>query len=187
MLTITSPLPYAIAYFAVGVAVLALHPRLRGSVAELWRVEATGAEALLKPFLCLLASLLSCAIWPIALFNAQKPPPKTALDQVQELGGRLIVGGYRRIYAQRQLGASEEMPDTLILDIYRRVGSAFRTVSTERRELLPSTTLSTIVLFFLETYRTTGAEFFDTHLERELARYREHGLGEDYQRPTKLF
>ena len=97
------------------------------------------------------------------------------------------MSGYRRVFCQGRVGASPEMSDALILQIYSRVGTAFREVAEARGDLLDAGTINMIVLYFLENYRTTTPEFFEEHLQYELDKYRRGGLRADYQRPLHLF
>jgi len=112
-----------------------------------------------------------------------KPKPKTILERAQEASGKLIVGGYRRIFAQGGIGASNEMSDQFILETYQRVATAFHDVSVERGELLEAGSKNKIVLKFLELHRTKGAAFFEEHLAYELQKYRTQGLRPEYASP----
>lgn len=80
------------------------------------------------------------------------------------------------------------MSDALILDIYRKVGCAFRKAAKQRGEFIESPVINGIVLKFLEVYRTTRSEFFEAHLEYEIQKFAREGLRQDYaQKRLELF
>jgi len=118
---------------------------------------------------------------------APKQPSQSTLQKAQEIGGKLIVSGYRRIFTQADIGASPDMSDALILQIYSTVGGAFREVAASRGEHLKAGVINTIVLYFLENYRTNTRAFYESHLEYELKKYNAEGLRPSYQRETQLF
>lgn len=112
------------------------------------------------------------------------------LDEVQEVGGKLIVSGYRRIAAQRHCAPGPETSDAEIVQIYKIVGTAFQDTARMRGEIIPAAILNNIVLFFLQKYQMFGRanpKFFTEHLEYERAKYRTSGLREEYRQPLNLF
>ena len=116
------------------------------------------------------------------------PLPPSERDEFRRTANKLAVSIYRNIYSQQQIGPSPEMPDALILDIYRQVGCAFRAAGKERGEFVESAVINTIVLKFLEVYRTAGAKFFEDHLQYEIQKYKREGLRPDYsQKRMDLF
>ena len=117
-----------------------------------------------------------------------KPQPKrTLLDDVQDAGGKLVVGGYRRIAAQRGCAPTAKTSDAKIIEIYARVGTAFRDVANERGEPFPAAIHNNIVLFFLQLSETMGDAMMESHLAYELDKFRSHGLRSDYKQPLNLF
>jgi hypothetical protein len=109
-------------------------------------------------------------------------------DAGRKTANELAVSSYRRIFDQKGVGPSKEMSDALIVDIYRRVGCAFRKVAKQRGEFIESAVVNGIVLKFLEVYRTTGSEFFEAHLEYEIQKFATEGLRPDYsQKRLDLF
>lgn len=122
------------------------------------------------------------------LLKTALPLPSSKQDEARETANGLAVSIFRNIYRQQEIGPSPEMSDSLILDVYRQVGCAFREVGKERGEFIESGVINVIVLKFLELYRTAGAEFFAAHLEYEIEKYRREGLRPDYsQKRMDLF
>jgi hypothetical protein len=110
------------------------------------------------------------------------PLSQSQQEEAKKSANNLAVSIFRNIYSQQQTGPSPEMSDTLILDIYRKVGCAFREVGKERGEFIESAVINIIVLKFLETYRSFGSAFFDEHLQYEIQKYKREGLRPDYSR-----
>jgi len=117
----------------------------------------------------------------------RKQQPQSVLERAQELSGKLIVSGYRRIFNQAGIGAAPEISDAIILQIYKGVGEVFQKAAERRGDLLTSGVINNIVLHFLELYRTATPEFFGEHLEYEAAKYLQEGLRQDYAKPVQLF
>ena len=110
------------------------------------------------------------------LLMADLPLPQSQQAEARKSANELAVSIYRNIYKQREIGPSPEMSDALILDIYRRVGCAFREASKDRGEFIESAVINVIVLHFLDTYRMGGPDWFEEHLRYEIENYRRGGL-----------
>jgi len=124
---------------------------------------------------------MACLASPAEFFTAcllmtDLPLPKSKLDEVRKTAHVLLLSVYRRLYNERQVGPSPEMSDSLILEIYRRVGCAFREASKDRGEFIESAVINVIVLHFLDTYRMGGPGFFEEHLQYEIEGYKGRGL-----------
>lgn len=117
----------------------------------------------------------------------KKDQPKTLLDQVQALGGPLIVNGYRRIAAANNIAPTSKTSDQKIIEIFQQVGSAFNEASNQRKELIPARQLNSIVLQFFQVYEMMGETVFYEHLKYEVDKYIQEGLREDYKQDLKLF
>jgi hypothetical protein len=117
----------------------------------------------------------------------KKEQPKTLLDQVQAIGGPLIVNGYRRIAAANNIAPTAKTSDQKIIEIYQRVGSAFREASKQRNEHIPAGHLNTVVLKFFQVYEMMGDTMFYEHLKYEVDKYIQEGLRPDYKQDLKLF
>ncbi|MCX6972632.1 MAG: hypothetical protein NTV93_21115 [Verrucomicrobia bacterium] len=124
----------------------------------------------------------------MGFFNFFKPKakPQNVLQQVQELSAVLIVGGFRRVFAAVEAGPSPQMSDALIMQIYSRICTAFREASEKRGERIPADNMNMIVLHFLEVYRISTPEFFESHIDYELQKYSADGLRPSFQQPLKL-
>jgi hypothetical protein len=113
--------------------------------------------------------------------------PHRFVDQAQQAAGTLIVSGYRRLAASEGCAPSGKTSDTKILEIYQKVGTAFREVAEQRGERLPAGAMNFIVLKFLQVYEDLGDAMVDPHLEYELQKYAREGLRDDYKRDLQLF
>lgn len=113
--------------------------------------------------------------------NSNLPGRPRSLDKQN------IIEGYRRIFADGNVGASLEMSDDLIIEIYSEVESRFLKVAEERGELLETGNINMIVLYFLEQYRSTSRDFYRSHLDYEIIKYTNEGLRTSYQKPLTLF
>lgn len=120
------------------------------------------------------------------IFGKPKPD-RTLLDKVQAVGGKLIVSGYRRVAAEGGCAPSVKTSDAKIIEIYSRVGTAFRGIAEQRGEPMPAPILNNIVLLFLQVSETMGEAMMESHLDYELEKFLKHGLRPDYQRPLALF
>jgi hypothetical protein len=115
------------------------------------------------------------------------PKPRTLLDQVQQTGGKLIVSCYRKLGAQHGCAPTAATSDQEIIEIYKRVVTAFREASQERGEHVPAGTMNNIVWKFIQIKEMMGAEMLDSHLEYELQKYLREGLRPDYRQELHLF
>lgn len=119
------------------------------------------------------------------LGSSQKP--RNLLDEVQEIGGKLIISGYRRIGASHGCAPTSKTSDKKIIEIYSKVGTAFREASKQRDEIIPATILNFIVWKFLQVYELMGDEMLESHLQYEIKKYLREGLRPDYRQDLKLF
>jgi hypothetical protein len=117
----------------------------------------------------------------------KRVPSKSVLEAAQEVGGKLIIDGYRRIAEHQDFAPTKDTSDQEILEIYSRVGSAFREASKQRDEIIPSGNLNMIVFHFLQIKEANGDGFMVEHLEYEIEKYIESGLRESYQNEMDLF
>lgn len=173
---------------------------------EPWMWNLTSTEEFITG--CLLGEV------PLSRFTDREVMPQQKLEETQKGLKDLAVNAYRRTYQDSggEVGASPEMPDDLILEIYRHVGCSFRAVARERGEVIHSAIINKIVLKFIDVYRMSeqlkrnpeGVEgyeslkenlptlenydFFEDHLRYEIEKYRREGLRADYSRnPLHLF
>ncbi len=112
---------------------------------------------------------------------------RTHLDQVQETGGKLIVSGYRRLAANQGCAPTAVTSDQEIIEIYKKIGTAFREASQQRGEHLPAGNMNYIVWKFIQVKEMMGMEMLDSHLEYELQKYLSEGLRPDYRQELHLF
>jgi hypothetical protein len=124
--------------------------------------------------------------WLSRIFGGTQKP-RTLLDQVQETGGKLIVSGYRQLAAQQGCAPTAATSDQEIIEIYKRVATAFREASQERGEHVPAGTINFIVWKFIQIKEMMGAEMLDSHLEYEVQKYLSEGLRPDYRQNLHLF
>ena len=122
------------------------------------------------------------------MFNFFKPKtkPRTMLDDVQEIGGRLIVKGYRGIAAQHGCAPTGKTTDAKILEIYTRVTTSFHQAAKQRGEQIPALIDNHIVLKFLQLYEMMPGHL-DQHLQYEVKKYLAEGLRPDYKQELQLF
>jgi hypothetical protein len=120
-----------------------------------------------------------------SVFDSRKPR-QALLDEIQAIGGPLIVNGYRRVAAERGCAPTSKTSDAKILEIYASVGVAFHGVAKERGEVISAEVLHRIVLFFLQQLEMMGEAFVQSHLEYELDKFRHYGLRDEYREPLKL-
>jgi len=127
----------------------------------------------------------------IALSKGNEKPvdsaSRTMFDEVQEVAGKLVVDGYRRLAALHGCAPTSKTSDKQILEMYQKVGTAFREVADQRNERFPAGTQNYIVWKFLQVNETLGSEMVDPHLRYEINKYREEGLRPDYNQDLKLF
>lgn len=123
--------------------------------------------------------------WMKKLFGLTEP--RTALDEVQEVGGQLIVTGYRRLAGQHGCAPTSKTSDPQIIEMYKKVGTAFRDVADRRGERLSAGTLNSIVWKFFQVSEMLGNEFVDKHLAYEVQKYLQEGLRPEYIQDIDLF
>lgn len=124
--------------------------------------------------------------WIKKLFGSTEQP-RTMLDKAQDMGGKLIVSGYRRLATQQGSAPTAKTSDQQIIEMYKKVGTAFRDISNQRGENLPTGTLNYIVWKFFQVSEMLGNEMLDQHLAYETQKYLQEGLRPDYQQDLKLF
>lgn len=111
---------------------------------------------------------------------------RTALDEAQEVGGQLLVKGYRNLAQQQGVAPTGTTSDDEIIGIYKKVGTAFKAAATERGEHIPARQLNFIVWKFLQLKETIDSEMLASHLEYEVSKYNNEGLRSDYCQELKL-
>ncbi len=116
-----------------------------------------------------------------------KSQPRTMLDSVQDVGGRLIVKGYRKISAQYGCAPTAKTTDQKIIEIYTKVGTAFHEAEQKRGEHIPALYLNTIVLHYLQLCEMLGEHHLQSHLQYDVNKYLAEGLREDFKKELNLF
>ena len=124
--------------------------------------------------------------WLGKLFTGRRKP-RTLLDQVQEAAEILIPAGYRRLAANKGCAPTSKTSDQKIMEIYQKVGTAFRQAANQRGERIPAGVMNFIVWKFLQADETLGDAMVDEHLAYELEKYAREGLRHDYKRDLYLF
>jgi len=109
------------------------------------------------------------------------------LDDVQDVGGRLIVKGYRKIAIQHDCAPTGKTSDEKIIEIHTSVGRAFSQAAERRGERLTALVQNYIVLKFLQVYEMLGEERLQGHLQYEVDKYLAEGLRADYKQELPLF
>lgn len=112
---------------------------------------------------------------------------QSALAQVQALGGKLIVDGYRRLAGQLGTAPTSKTSDEEIIEMYKKVGTAFHLASERRGERLSAGVKNSIVFKFLQVKEMLGADMVDAHLKYEVEKYLQSGLRDEYNQELKLF
>jgi hypothetical protein len=123
--------------------------------------------------------------WLGKLFTGARKP-RTLLNQAQEAAGILIVGGYRRLAASQGCAPTSKTSDQKIIEIYQKVGTAFREAAVQRRERIPAGVMNSIVWNFLQIYEFSGDAMVEAHLADELQNYSQQGLRPDYNHDLDL-
>ena len=90
------------------------------------------------------------------------------LDDVQEVGGRLIVRGYRKIAAQHGCAPTVKTTDGKIIEIHANVGAAFNKAAERRGEHISALVQNYIVLKFFQVYEMLGEQRLQGHLQYEV-------------------
>jgi hypothetical protein len=124
--------------------------------------------------------------WVKRLFGPTKQS-RTRLDEVQEVGEKLVVAGYRHLAAYTGCAPTSKTSDQQIIEMYKLVGTAFRKAANQRGERLPGAILNYIVWKFLLVKERLGDEMVDQYLACEIKKYHQGGLRPEYQRGLKLF
>jgi hypothetical protein len=114
------------------------------------------------------------------------PKPRTMLNDVQEVTGRLIVKGYRKIAAQHGCAPTAKTTDAEIMVIYKTVTTLFHRAAQQRGERIPALFDNRIVLKFLHVHEMMP-NHFEKHLEYEVEKYLAEGLRPDYKLELQLF
>lgn len=109
------------------------------------------------------------------------------VDRGLEIADTAVILGYRRIAAQHGCAPTKMTSDQCIVEIYRKVGTAFKEIAKRRGEDLTAGWLNTVVLKFLQVNEKMGVAFMDEHLAYELDKYRQEGLRSDYRQDIHLF
>lgn len=117
----------------------------------------------------------------------RKEKHQTMLDKVQDVGGKLIVDGYRKLSRKTGLAPTEQTSDCEIIAIYKKVGTAFQVASETRGEQLSADVKNSIVFKFLQVKEMLSAEMVDSHLAYEVENYVKSGLRADYREELRLF
>lgn len=94
---------------------------------------------------------------------------------------KVIIKGYRRIAAERNISPSNEMSDEEIIMIYRVVIDKFKIAAEGKNTLIPTANLNRIALIFMQIYEQFGDEHCLNHLNYEIEKYLEEGLRADYK------
>ena len=130
--------------------------------------------------------VMAVVLWPIVVSSTFRKP-RTLLDRAQAAGGKVIVAAYREIAAKNGIPPTVKISDEEIIEIYSKVGTAFRQAAKQRGEHIPALFLNHIVGGFLQIYEMCGTKFFDEHLRYEVDKYIAEGLRPDYKRELPLF
>lgn len=138
-----------------------------------------------------IAALGGIAILLAYVYRRQRPiqttVPTTLLDRTLDIAGKIVVTGYRNLAAQHGCAPTQATSDQQIMEIYSKVGTAFKDVARERGEELQAGWLNTVALKFLQVKEKMGEVFMDEHLSYELDKYRQEGLRSDYKKDLQLF
>jgi hypothetical protein len=184
-------------YLCLGVIVTALRPTPRSLISQCLRHESQRFNKALALVLFCVVSFLAVALWPmiwianIALAGAEHrvraASPRTLFDDAQEAARILIVSGYRRLAASQGCAPTSKTSDEKIMEIYQKVGTAFRQAANQRGQRIPAGVMNFIVWKFLQVDETLGDAMVDEHLAYELEKYAREGLRDDYKRDLYLF
>jgi len=189
-------------YLCLGVIVTALRPTPRSLIRQGFRRESQRFNKTLALVICCIISVIAIVLWPIIWVTNIRaasshtdglrsrgagPTPRTLLDQALEASGILIVGGYRRLARSQRCAPTAKTSDEKIMEIYQKVGTAFRQAANQRGERIPAGVMNFIVWKFLQVDETLGDAMVDEHLAYELEKYAREGLRDDYKRDLYLF
>lgn len=115
-----------------------------------------------------------------------KKQPTNLYEQVRGVTEPLVVSSYRRIAFQNGIAPTSKTSDDKIIEIYSKIGSAFKEASKQRNEHIAAGYLNTIVLKFFQVYEIGGDIMLDEHLSYEINKYLTEGLRSDYKQELKL-
>jgi hypothetical protein len=189
-------------YLLLGVIATAGRPTIRSVIREGFRRQSqrfnNGLVLLMACFVIFAAVGLWPLIWitniraassrgDVARSRGAGPIPYTLLDQAQEASAVLIVGGYRRLGASQGCAPTSKTSDQKIIEIYQKVGTAFRQAANQRGERIPAGVMNFIVWKFLQVYEMFGDAVVEFHRTYELQNYSHQGLRPDYNRDLKLW
>jgi len=118
--------------------------------------------------------------------SIQSALPNSLLERTLGAAGKLIVTGYRGLSAQHGWAPTTATTDQQIIEIYRKVGTAFKEVARQRGEELKAGWLNTVVLKFFQVNEKMGGDFMEEHLSYELDKYRQEGLRSEYKKDLQL-
>ena len=124
--------------------------------------------------------------WVKRLFGLTKQS-RTKLGEVQEVGEKLVVAGYRHLAAHTGCAPTAKTSDQQIIEMYKLVSTAFQKTANQRSERLPGEILNYIVWKFLLAKERLGDDMVDQHLAYAIKKYHQEGLRPEYQRGLKLF
>jgi hypothetical protein len=113
--------------------------------------------------------------------------PQSMLNVSQDVAGKVIVDGYRRLAAEHGCAPTAKTSDQEIVELYQKVSTAFRKAADQRAERLAAGTVNCIVWKFFKVSELLGNDMVDRHLSYEVQKYLDHGLRPDYQQALKLF
>src|SRR5271163_542540 len=85
------------------------------------------------------------------LFGADSKP-RSILDEVKEVSGRLIVRGYREVGKKHGCAPTAKTTDQKIMEIYTMVGAAFEQGAKQRGEHIPALYKNHIVIMFIQLH-----------------------------------
>jgi hypothetical protein len=114
------------------------------------------------------------------IFGYSKKSQDSA-NNLLNAAGKVIITGYRQVASQNNSAPTAKTSDAKIIEIYQKVGSAFRTAAKQRGEQLPAENLNFIVWKFFKVYELMGDKMLDDHLKYEIDKYLNEGLRSDYR------
>src|SRR5439155_12043692 len=88
--------------------------------------------------------------------------------------------------ASQGCAPTSKTSDQKIIEIYRKVATAFRQAADKRGETIPAEVMNHIVWHFLQAYEDSGDAMVESHLAYEVQKYAKEGLRPDYNRDLDL-
>ena len=116
--------------------------------------------------------------------NAQ---PQNLYEQLLPTATTIVINGYRRIAAERNIAPTSKTSDEKIIEIYRLVGETFNGAAQQKGEHIPAKYLNTIMLKFYQVYEFGGDIMLEEHLQYEVDKYMREGLRNEYKQELELF